>query len=332
MASSGHFDPDRTYDGYKAVEVLDPACTKCWKKERIVFNIKIQGLQSVTVAFLGRSHVVVLDRWLPTSEGIYGVRKMGLLGKSSQFLRPLPLMEPQGIPIRDVARWTNAGGPIPAGGRPIYSSSEVPISRINTEGVVKQIRQISNSLPDPDAEVSDELDGEELEVIHNSVGHQSATSPSHPPSKRFKSYIMPSTPRNFQPTLATIATSLPLASPSSSTTRPAFIPEVRPSPIHQSRNSPIVTSQQLQPVASSSRRREELSPFLFPAAQVSQKRDCWPIQVTREDQNMESENKDAVARLLRGVDRNSREVIEYSNDRTIPGITSKEIACQTVTL
>ncbi|MBW0501171.1 hypothetical protein O181_040886 [Austropuccinia psidii MF-1] len=27
MASSCHFDPAQTYDGYKAVEVLDPACT-----------------------------------------------------------------------------------------------------------------------------------------------------------------------------------------------------------------------------------------------------------------------------------------------------------------
>ncbi|MBW0488191.1 hypothetical protein O181_027906 [Austropuccinia psidii MF-1] len=75
---------------------------------------------------------------------------------------------------------------MPVGGRPIYSSSEVPISRINTEGVVKWIRQISNSPPDPDAEGSDELDGEEVEMVHNSAGHQSSTSPSQPPSKRFQ--------------------------------------------------------------------------------------------------------------------------------------------------
>ncbi|MBW0490783.1 hypothetical protein O181_030498 [Austropuccinia psidii MF-1] len=86
----------------------------------------------------------------------------------------LPLMVPQvtGSRQRDVARWTNVGGPIQAGGRPIYSSSEVPISRINTEGVVKRIRQIANSPPDPDAEGSDELDGEEVEVVLNPVCHQ----------------------------------------------------------------------------------------------------------------------------------------------------------------
>ncbi|MBW0553688.1 hypothetical protein O181_093403 [Austropuccinia psidii MF-1] len=170
---------------------------------------------------------------------------------------------------RDVARWTNVGGPIPIGGRPIYSSSEVPDSRINAEGMVKQIIQIANSPPDPDAEGSDELDVEEFELVPNSAGHPFNTSPV----KRFQSHIISSTPRNFQPTLATI----PPESSNTSHTRPALNPEVRPSPIQQLRNSPIVISQQLQPVGSISIRREELAPFPFPAAQGYQRRDCWPI-------------------------------------------------------
>ncbi|MBW0493963.1 hypothetical protein O181_033678 [Austropuccinia psidii MF-1] len=156
---------------------------------------------------------------------------------------------------RDVARWTNVGGLIPIGCTSIYSSSEVPISRINSEGVVKRIRRIADSPPDSDAEGSEELVGEEAEVVHNYIGQQSSTSPSHPPTKRFQSQIICSTPRNFQPTLATIITSLPPASPSCSTARPALIPTVRPSPIPQSRNSLIVTSPKVQTVASSSRRR-----------------------------------------------------------------------------
>ncbi|MBW0524325.1 hypothetical protein O181_064040 [Austropuccinia psidii MF-1] len=55
----------------------------------------------------------------------------------------------------DSTRWTNVGGPILVGGMPIYSSSEVPISGINTEGVVNRIRQSADSPPDPDAEGSD---------------------------------------------------------------------------------------------------------------------------------------------------------------------------------
>ncbi|MBW0574883.1 hypothetical protein O181_114598, partial [Austropuccinia psidii MF-1] len=60
MASSGHFDPSQTYDGFRAVEVLDPACTE----------------------FLAKG-------------GTYGAGKMGLLGRNSPFLRNLLLMQPQ---------------------------------------------------------------------------------------------------------------------------------------------------------------------------------------------------------------------------------------------
>ncbi|MBW0500259.1 hypothetical protein O181_039974 [Austropuccinia psidii MF-1] len=170
---------------------------------------------------------------------------------------------------RDVARWTNVGGPIPVGGRPIYYSSEVPIFRTNTEGIVKRIRRIANSPPDSDSEGSDELDGEEVEVVPNSAGHPSNTSPSQPPSKRFQSQVIPISPRTFQCTPPAI----PPASPNSSHTRPTLNPAVRSSPIQQPRNSPIVTSQQLQPVGSTSRRIKELSPLLFPAAQVFQHSD-----------------------------------------------------------
>ncbi|MBW0531338.1 hypothetical protein O181_071053 [Austropuccinia psidii MF-1] len=226
------------------------------------------------------------------SEDFYGVKRMDLLGRSSHFLRPLILMLLQvtGSGKRDVARCRNVGQPIPVGGRPIYSSSEVPILRINTEGVVKGIRQIANSSPDPDAEGSDELDGKEVEVVHNSICHQYSASPSHPPAKRFQTQIIPRIPRTFQITLTTIPTFLPPASPSSSTARPALIPEVRQTPIPLSRNYPIVTFQQQQPVRRSSRRREELSPFPFPAAQAFQQRECWAIQVAREYPNMEREN------------------------------------------
>ncbi|MBW0484408.1 hypothetical protein O181_024123 [Austropuccinia psidii MF-1] len=120
---------------------------------------------------------------------------------------------------------------------------------------------------------SDELDGEEVEVITHSAGHPSNGSPSQTPSKRFQSQVIPSIPRNFQPTLATIPTSIPPASPHSSHTRPALNPAVRASPIQKSRISPIVNSKQLQPVASTSRRREELSSLPFPTAQVFQRRD-----------------------------------------------------------
>ncbi|MBW0462339.1 hypothetical protein O181_002054 [Austropuccinia psidii MF-1] len=108
------------------------------------------------------------------------------------------------------------------------------------------VRQIANSPPDPDAKGSDELDGEEAEVVNNPAGHQSSIFNSQPPAKRFQSHLIPSTLRAFQPTLSTIPTSLPPASPSSFHTRPAMIAAVETSPIQKSRASPRVTSQQLQ--------------------------------------------------------------------------------------
>ncbi|MBW0486991.1 hypothetical protein O181_026706 [Austropuccinia psidii MF-1] len=151
---------------------------------------------------------------------------------------------------REVARWTNVGGPIHVGGRPIYSSSEVPVSMINTKGVVKIITQIADSPPNPDAEGSGELDGEEVEVVLTSTGPHSSTSPSQPAAKRFKSQLVPSTPKNLQPVLSTIPSTIPPHFPS-----PSLVLKLRPSPIPQPKNSTMVISQQLQPVDSSRRRR-----------------------------------------------------------------------------
>ncbi|MBW0483388.1 hypothetical protein O181_023103 [Austropuccinia psidii MF-1] len=325
MASSGNFNPGHTYDAYKAVEVLDPSCTECLDKGKDCFQNFNPKSSKCHFCFVGKKACCCSGPLASKIKRVLWSKTDGPFGKE------LPVSEAPtpnsnsgysnltGSRKRDVARWKNVGGAIPVGGRPVYSSSEVPICRINNEGVVNRIKQISNSPPDPDPEVSDELDGEEVEVVHNSIGHQSSTSPSHPPAKIFQGHIIPRPPKTLQQTLATLP-----SSPSSSTSRPALIPAVRLTPIPQSRNFPIVTSQELQPVASSSRRREELSHFPFPATQVFQKREHWPIQVTREDLNMASKNQDAVARFLRRVDRNSRELIEYANNRT----ASEEMAAE----
>ncbi|MBW0481913.1 hypothetical protein O181_021628 [Austropuccinia psidii MF-1] len=218
MASSGHFDPGQAYVGYKAVEVLDPPCTECLAKGKDFFQNFNPKSSKCHFCFVGK-------------------KPCHCPGSANSNVRMT------GSRQRDVVRWTNVGGSIPVGGRPIYSSSVVPISKIKTEGVVKRIRRISYSPPEPDAEGSDELDGEEVEVVNNLVGHHSRTSPSQPPAKKFQSRLITSTPRNFKPALATIPTSLPHSSPSSPHTRPSINPAVRPSPIQQSRASPIVISQ-----------------------------------------------------------------------------------------
>ncbi|MBW0550902.1 hypothetical protein O181_090617 [Austropuccinia psidii MF-1] len=76
---------------------------------------------------------------------------------------------------------------------------------------------------------SDELDGEEVVVVPHSVDNQSSTSSSQPLANRFQIQVIPTTPRTFQPVLASIPTSLPPALPSPSHARPALNQAVRPS-------------------------------------------------------------------------------------------------------
>ncbi|MBW0539668.1 hypothetical protein O181_079383 [Austropuccinia psidii MF-1] len=278
MASSEHFDPSQAYDVYKAVEILDPACTKCLAKGKDFFEHYNPRSSKCHYCYIGKKPC------RQTGRKVLNVRRYFCSKKDGRFGKELPVSEAPtpdatsgysaltGSRKSEVARWTNVGGPLPVGGSPIYSSSEVPIFRIKNEGVVKQIRIIADSPPNPDAGGSDELDGE-AEVVPHSSGRPVNSSPSHPPAKRLQSHILHNTTRNFQPTLAIIPTFIPPASPNPSHTRPASNQAVRPSPIPQPRNSPMVTSQQPQPVASTSRRREELSPFPFPSAQVFQCRD-----------------------------------------------------------
>ncbi|MBW0516595.1 hypothetical protein O181_056310 [Austropuccinia psidii MF-1] len=269
MASLGDFDPSQTYDIYMAVEGLDTACTKCLAKGKDCFQHYNPQYSKCHYCFIGKKPCCCT--WLQASN----FRRYVWSRKDWPFGKEFPVSEaptPHGTSgisnltgsrQRNVARWTNVGVPIPVGGRPIYSSSEVPIPRINTEGVVKRIRRIADSPPDPDAEGSDDLDGEEVEVVPHSVGHQSSTSSSQPRSNRFHSHIIPSTPKPFQATLASIPTSLPPASPSHSHSRPALNQAVRQSPIQKPRNSPITTSQHPKPMACSSRRRDGFSPLQF---------------------------------------------------------------------
>ncbi|MBW0576534.1 hypothetical protein O181_116249, partial [Austropuccinia psidii MF-1] len=229
-ASSGHFDPSQTYDGYRAVEIPDPACTECLAKGKDCFQHYNPQSSKCHYCFIGKKPC--RRTRVPSSNfrRYFWSTKDGPFGKEfpvSEALTPDGTSEFSqftGSRQRDVARWTNVGRTIPVGGRPIYSSSEVPISRINTEGVVKKIRRIADSQTDPDSEGSDELDGEEVEVVPHSAGHQSRTSSTQPLANRFQSQVIPSTPRTFQPVLASIPTTIPPSSPSTSHARPAFNP------------------------------------------------------------------------------------------------------------
>ncbi|MBW0583917.1 hypothetical protein O181_123632 [Austropuccinia psidii MF-1] len=54
MASSGHFDPSQTYDGFRAVEVLDPACTEFLAKGKDCFQHYNPRLSKCHFCFIGK--------------------------------------------------------------------------------------------------------------------------------------------------------------------------------------------------------------------------------------------------------------------------------------
>ncbi|MBW0543188.1 hypothetical protein O181_082903 [Austropuccinia psidii MF-1] len=157
MASSGHSDPSQTYDGYKSVEVLDPGCTECLARDKDCFQHYNPRTSKCHYCFIAKRPCC--HTRVPTSNvrGYLWSRKNGPFGKEfpvSEAPTPYGTSGDSHLTCsrqRDVARWTNFGAPIPIGSRPIYSSSEVPISRINTEGVVKRIRRIADSPTDPDS-------------------------------------------------------------------------------------------------------------------------------------------------------------------------------------
>ncbi|MBW0501493.1 hypothetical protein O181_041208 [Austropuccinia psidii MF-1] len=102
---------------------------------------------------------------------------------------------------------------------------------------MKRIRHIADPPTNPDAEVSDKLDGDEVEVSNPLVGHYSSSSP-----KEFHSHLIPITPRNFQPVLSSVPSSVPPPSPKSSNDRPIVASPMKPSPIPQPQPSPVLTS------------------------------------------------------------------------------------------
>ncbi|MBW0571315.1 hypothetical protein O181_111030 [Austropuccinia psidii MF-1] len=168
MGSSGHFDPTQIYDGYKAVEALNPACTERLAKGKDFFEHYNPRSSKCHYCFIGKKPCHRTGKKASNVRRYLWSKKDGPFGKEPPASEAPTLDGTSGYSAY-VARWTNVEGPIPVGGRPIYSSSEVQISRINTEGIVKRRRQIANSPPDPDAEGSDEPDGEEVELIPHPI-------------------------------------------------------------------------------------------------------------------------------------------------------------------
>ncbi|MBW0501190.1 hypothetical protein O181_040905 [Austropuccinia psidii MF-1] len=189
MASSGHFDSFQTYDGQKAVELLDEPCTESLMKGKQCFHNFNPRSSNYHYCFVGKEQ---------------------------------------------------------------YKSPGVPLSKIKSSLFRKKDGPFGKEFPIFEAPTPD-----------GTSGCSSFTPPSH----------------------------------KSSTSRPLLASQMKQSPITYPRPSPLLTSQQSQPVVSTSRRREAWSHLPLPASQVFQNREIWPIRVTREGPTVVNYGQDAVARL-----------------------------------
>ncbi|MBW0573990.1 hypothetical protein O181_113705, partial [Austropuccinia psidii MF-1] len=87
MASSGHFNPSQTYDGYKAVEILDPACTECLARGKDCFQHYNPRSSKCHYFFIGKRPCCCTG--VPTSN----VRRYLWSRKDGPFGKELPFSE-----------------------------------------------------------------------------------------------------------------------------------------------------------------------------------------------------------------------------------------------
>ncbi|MBW0547397.1 hypothetical protein O181_087112 [Austropuccinia psidii MF-1] len=116
--------------------------------------------------------------------------------------------------------------------------------------VVKIIQNVSYLTTNPDAEGSDELDGEGVELLNEYTGKFTKSSPTQLPVKNLKRKIIPSTPRKIQPFIPSIPSSIPSPSQNPSTATPSLASPISPPPIPHPRTSPMIAYQKLQPADS----------------------------------------------------------------------------------
>ncbi|MBW0485333.1 hypothetical protein O181_025048 [Austropuccinia psidii MF-1] len=216
MASSGHFDPSQIYDGYKAVEVLDPSCTEFLRKRKKCFLPYIPQSSKCHHYFVGKK---------PCKGPGDLIANAPTPGANSGY---------SNLPGSRKGMWE--GGLILEGLFLLLVGQFIPAQ--------------TSSSPESTAKVWLK-DSEELTI--------------HPPTSMLKVVIncmvkkifhrqgISSTPRSVQPIIYTIPSSIPPPSPNPSTARTALVSLVRLSPIPQPRNSSMVTSHKLKPVASSIR-------------------------------------------------------------------------------
>ncbi|MBW0535994.1 hypothetical protein O181_075709 [Austropuccinia psidii MF-1] len=155
MAPTEIWDSNKTYNGFKSVRVIEPPCINCWKKgANHNFPDNPRGLWS-SIKKGGRFGLEAPVDEPPTSDASSG--HSNLTGYTMRGVQQWS---------NTSSSWANTGEPIHPQGNPIGVAPEVPILVTRKDGRLGKLKRnlVVQDENDTDAEGSDELDGEELEI------------------------------------------------------------------------------------------------------------------------------------------------------------------------
>ncbi|MBW0484974.1 hypothetical protein O181_024689 [Austropuccinia psidii MF-1] len=177
MAPTEIYEINKTYNGFISVRVIEPPFINCWKKG-------VTCVESATARTLwrsirkeGRFGLEAPVDEPPTSDATSGHSNCELNDQGiAELLTSVAFFSSSSVTrsrMRGVQQWTNtssfwanAGGPIYPQGNPIAVAPEVPIFVTRKDGRLGKLKRnlVVQDENDTDAEGSDEIDGEELEI------------------------------------------------------------------------------------------------------------------------------------------------------------------------
>ncbi|MBW0484403.1 hypothetical protein O181_024118 [Austropuccinia psidii MF-1] len=165
MAPTEIYDINKPYDGFEAVRVTEPPCINFQKKGFLVLNLLLLGPTGANSATLGKEIALrpTIDfQTIPEDYGAASTRVEDLDWKLL-LMNLQPLIPPLGTPIPFLGQnWRTHSAPR----QPHWSNLEVPILVTRKDGILGKLKRnlVVQDDIDTDAEGSDEIDGEELEI------------------------------------------------------------------------------------------------------------------------------------------------------------------------
>ncbi|MBW0506506.1 hypothetical protein O181_046221 [Austropuccinia psidii MF-1] len=181
MAPTEIWDIKNTYNGFKSVRVIEPPCINCWKERVPCVESAIARSTRCQFCNLAKRNCSQANHNFPGNPR----RLWSSIKKGGRFGLEAPVDEPStshassghsnltGSRMRGVQQctitsssWAKTGGPIHPQGNPIGVAPEVPILVTRKDGRLGKLNRnlVVQDENDIDAEGSDELDGEELEM------------------------------------------------------------------------------------------------------------------------------------------------------------------------